>query len=74
MREGLRREVVVLVALVLAVDLVFVALYFLGRLRSASDPVKLGFTLLWTLTTLAVVIRGLTRLRKARLQTPSPRA
>jgi hypothetical protein len=71
MREGLRREVIVLVALVLGVDLVFVAVYFLGRLRSASDPVKVGYTVLWTLATLGVVIRGLTRLRRARLETPS---
>jgi hypothetical protein len=73
MREGPRREVIVLVALVLAVDLVFVAAYFLTRVRSASDAVKLGFTVLWTLATLAVVVRGLTRLRKARLQIPSSR-
>jgi hypothetical protein len=74
MREGLRREVIVLVGLVLAVDLIFVAAYFLAGLRSASDAVKLGFTVLWTLANLAVVIRGLTRLRKARLQIPSNRA
>jgi|1185.fasta_scaffold329793_2 hypothetical protein len=74
MREGLRREVFVLVALVLAVDLVFIAAYFLAGLRGASDPVKLGFTVLWTLANLAVVMRGLTRLRKARLQIPSNRA
>jgi hypothetical protein len=73
MREGLRREVMVLVGLVLAVDLLFVAVYFLARLRGGSDTVKLGFTVLWTLTTLAVVIRGLTRLRKTRLQIPSRR-
>jgi hypothetical protein len=73
MREGLRREVIVLVGLVLAVDLVFGGVYFLAGLRSASDAVKLGFTVLWTLATLALVLRGLTRLRKARRQTPSTR-
>jgi hypothetical protein len=55
-----------LVGLVLLVDAIFGAAYFLGNLRT-SDPAKLAFTALWTLVTLAVVIRGLSRVRKARL-------
>lgn len=72
MRETARREVLLLVAMVLVVDLVFVAAYFLAGLRTSSDSVKLGFTALWTLVTLGVVIRGLTRLRRARINPPSP--
>ncbi len=68
MRDPVRREVLWLVLAVLAIDAVFVALYFLARLPSASDGVKLVFTALWTLVTLAVVIRGLSRLRSARLR------
>jgi hypothetical protein len=70
---ALRREVAVLVGLVLAVDATFVAVYFLGQLRHASDGMKLGFTALWTLVTLAVVIRGLARVRSARLDRARPR-
>lgn len=64
---SLKREVLVLVVLVLLVDAVFGAGYFLGRLRSASDASKLAFTTVWTLVTLGVVIRGLYRVRSARL-------
>jgi hypothetical protein len=65
--DQLRKEVLVLVALVLLVDAIFVAAYFLGRLRSASDGGKLAFTAVWTAVTLGVVIRGLSRVRSARL-------
>jgi hypothetical protein len=60
------REAFLLVGVVLLVDAVFVAAYFLGHLRTLSDPAKLAFTLVWTLVTLLVVIRGLSRIRKAR--------
>jgi hypothetical protein len=65
--------VAVLVALVLGVDALFVAIYFLGELRRASDAGKLVFTALWTLVTLGVVIRGLARIRSARLDRAGPR-
>jgi NO-binding membrane sensor protein with MHYT domain len=61
------REVLVLVGLVVAVDAVFVALYFLTRIEGASDAAKAGFTVAWTIVTLGVVLRGLTRIRRTRL-------
>lgn len=67
MASSLRREVLLLVGLVLLVDVIFVGAYFLGRLRNASDAWKMGFTALWTLVTLVVVIRGLARVRSVRL-------
>jgi flagellar biogenesis protein FliO len=73
MRGTARREVLLLVAMVLVVDLVFVAAYFVAKLQTSADSVKLGFTALWTLATLGVVIRGLTRLRKARIDPPTAR-
>lgn len=63
----LGREVLVLIALVLAVDAAFVALYFLTRIEGASDAAKAGFTVAWTIVTLGVVLRGLTRIRRTRL-------
>lgn len=62
----MRREALSLVGLVLAVDLVFVALYFLTHLERASGGAKVAFTAVWTLLTLAVVLRGLTRIRVSR--------
>ena len=52
---------------VLLVDAVFAAAYFVADLRNTSDPWKLGFTVAWTLATLAVVLRGLSRIRRLRL-------
>jgi len=63
-----KREALVLVGLVLAVDAIFVALYFLAGGRLASDGAKLAFTVVWTVMTLAVVLRGLTRIRRARFR------
>ena len=65
--DRLRRELVWLVAGVLAVDAVFAGAYFLTGLRNSTDSVKLAFTALWTLVTLGVAIRGLSRIRRARL-------
>lgn len=64
---SLRREVLFLVLLVLLVDAVFVAAYFLARVGSTSDTMKVAFTTVWTLVTLGLVIRGLSRVRSARL-------
>jgi hypothetical protein len=61
------REVLVLVGLVLAVDAAFVAGYFLAQVERASDGSKLAFTVLWTVVTLLVVLRGWIRIRSARL-------
>jgi hypothetical protein len=75
-RVSPRRAVIELVLLVVAVDAVFVAAYFLAGIKRVPDAAKLVFTAVWTLVTLAVVIRGLSRLRSHRLDrrgtTPSP--
>ena len=66
----LRREVLLLLVLVLVLDAVFVAIYFMGNVRGASDPAKVVFTAVWTLAILVVAIRGLSRIRSARLHKP----
>jgi hypothetical protein len=65
-----KREALVLVGLVLAVDAVFIAGYFGAGIEQASDRVKIAFTVAWTVMNLAVVIRGLTRIRSARVNRP----
>ena len=73
MASEVRREVFLLLAVVIAVDVLFGALFFVARLRTASEAVKLGFTAVWTLATLGVVLRGLTRVRRARLTSSASR-
>ena len=64
------RETLLLLALVLALDAVFVAIYLVGNVRSASDPAKVVFTAVWTLAILVIALRGLSRIRSARLHNP----
>ena len=62
-----RREVLILVGLVVVIDVVFIAAYFLGGIDRSSDQMKLLFTIVWTVITLVVVLRGLLRIRQARV-------
>lgn len=64
---SVRREAFTLVGLVLLVDALFIAVYFLAGVRDASATMKVAYTVLWTLLTLLVVIRGLARVRNARM-------
>jgi hypothetical protein len=64
---GVRREALTLIGLVLLVDVLFIAIYFLAGVRDASATMKVAYTVLWTLLILVVVIRGLARVRNARM-------
>jgi hypothetical protein len=64
---SVKREVLTLVGLVLLVDAIFIGGYFLAGLRESSPTMKVAYTVIWTLLTLVVVIRGLARVRNARL-------
>lgn len=67
-RRALKREVLLLVALVLLVDGAFIALYDAAGLAAVSEQLRLGYAVLWTGATLAVVLRGLGRIRTLRLR------
>jgi hypothetical protein len=66
--DPLKRELLVLIGLVLAVDAIFAGLYYLAGLARAPGGIKLGYTVVWTLVTLVVVLRGLTRIRAERIR------
>jgi type VI protein secretion system component VasK len=69
--KRVKREVLWLIMAVLAVDAVFLAVYLVGHIDGSTNLTKIIFTALWTLVTLAVVIRGLARVRSVRFrQTP----
>jgi len=48
-----RRELGLLIGLVIGVDALFFGIYRLADLGRSGPPVKLGFTVSWTLATLA---------------------
>ena len=52
----------------LLVDGVFILLYRLTPLRSASGALKLGYTALWSGVIFIVVLRGLLRIRALRVR------
>ncbi len=62
----MKRELLLLVAAVVVVDALFIAGYFLFRLDAAGSPAKIGFTAVWTIVTLLVVLLALTRIRSLR--------
>jgi hypothetical protein len=62
----MRRELFLLLAMVLVVDAVFYAGYFLFHLDVAGDGAKIGFVAAWTIVTLLVVLRRLARIRSLR--------
>jgi hypothetical protein len=64
---SVRRQALILVGLVVIVDVVFIAAYFLGDIDRSSSQIKLFFTIVWTVITLLVVLRGLLRIRRARV-------
>jgi hypothetical protein len=61
-----KRQLGLLIGLVVAVDAVLFGVYALAGLGRAGPGVKLGFTVLWTAATLAVVLPRLTRIRELR--------
>ena len=67
-RAALRREVLSLVVLVLVLHGGFIALYPLAGVASGSANFRLGYGGVWIAATLAVVLRGLWRVRLLRLR------
>jgi hypothetical protein len=62
--DRVRREVLILVGLVLVVDAAFIAGYYLAGVGRA----KVGYTILWTAAILLVVLRSLARVRAERIR------
>jgi hypothetical protein len=61
-----KRELLWLVLAVLLVDALFITGYFLFQLERASSSLKMGYTAAWTVGTLLIVLRALTRIRGRR--------
>ena len=53
----------------LAVDAIAIGAYYVAGIGRAAPGTRLAFTVVWMLATLLVVLVGLTRIRRARLET-----
>lgn len=60
-------------ALVLAVDAIAIGTFLLAGIGRTAPGTRLAFTIVWMLATLLVVLVGLTRIRRARLDALSRR-
>jgi hypothetical protein len=69
---GVRREVGRLIGLVLLVHMLFIAAYYVAGLATASERARFAYMLIWTATTLTVVLIGLGRVRAARTRRHRP--
>jgi len=62
----MRRELAVLIGLVIAVDVLALAVWLLADIRRSGPPVQFAFAVAWTVVTLAVVIVSLRKIRLVR--------
>ena len=65
--RAMRRHLLEMIALVVVLDAVTIGIYYAVGMKSRSPKVQLAFTAVWTALTLAVVLRGMGRVRAARL-------
>ncbi len=63
---GMRRQLLIMVALVVVVDTIAIAIFHLAHIDRASDNTRTAFVAVWTLIVLMVVLPGLRRIRRAR--------
>jgi len=63
---AVKRQLLLLVTAVVVVDLCFIAGYFIFDLNTGGNPARIGYAAAWTVVTLLVVLRFLTRIRSLR--------
>jgi hypothetical protein len=65
-RGEMRRQLLLMIALVAAVDAVAIAAWFLAGIRGRSEGVQVMYAIGWTLATLAVVVVSMRKIRETR--------
>jgi hypothetical protein len=64
-RREMRRHLLVLIALVAAVDALAIGTWFLAGLRGQSGVVQLCFAIVWAAATLGVVVVSMRKIKAA---------
>ena len=64
----MRRHLLEMIALVIVLDAITIGVYYALGMKYRPPRVQIVFTAIWTLLTLLVVLRGMGKVRKARLE------
>ena len=67
MRE-MKRELLIMIASVVALDAVVIAIYYAVGIKTTSQRTQTIFVAVWTVVTLLLVLRGTGRVRAARIR------
>jgi hypothetical protein len=70
-RREMRRQLLIMIALVAAVDAVAIAAWFLAGIRGRSQGVQLFYAVVWTVATMGVVVISMRKIRDARTSVKS---
>ena len=62
----MKRQLLIMIGLVTAIDVVAVAILFLGGIRGRGQAVQLLFAVVWTVAILGVVVVSMRKIRSAR--------
>lgn len=65
-RAEMRRQLLIMIALVAAVDVIAIAAWFLAGIRGRGQGVQLLYAILWTVATMGVVVVSMRKIRDAR--------
>jgi hypothetical protein len=66
--RAMRRHLLQMIGLVVALDAIMLGIYYATGVKYRSSRVQIVFTAAWTILTLIVVLRGMGRVRAARVQ------
>ncbi len=62
----MKRQLLIMIGLVTAIDAVAVAILFLGGIRGRGQAIQLLFAVVWTVAILGVVVVSMRKIRNAR--------
>lgn len=65
--RAMRRHLIEMIALVAVLDAITIGIYYAVGMTSRAPRVQIVYTAVWTVLTLLIVLRGMNRVKAARL-------
>lgn len=65
--RAMRRHLIEMIALVVVLDAITIGIYYAVGMTSRAPRVQIAYTAVWTVLTLLIVLRGMNRVKAARL-------